>query len=105
MIRRPPRSTLSSSSAASDVYKRQGGVSVPAAVAAAASLRAVLADRARSEARRALVDRIREQVAQTVRDVEVVGDPVERLPHVVTFSCLYVDGEALLGELDRLGFA
>src|SRR5664280_280451 len=25
MIRRPPRSTLSSSSAASDVYKRQGG--------------------------------------------------------------------------------
>src|SRR5665648_1136634 len=26
MIRRPPRSTLSSSSAASDVYKRQGGM-------------------------------------------------------------------------------
>src|SRR5664280_2222514 len=29
MIRRPPRSTLSSSSAASDVYKRQALVSVP----------------------------------------------------------------------------
>ena len=28
MIRRPPRSTLSSSSAASDVYKRQEGVAV-----------------------------------------------------------------------------
>eukprot|EP00658_Telonema_sp_P-2_P008380 TRINITY_DN13157_c0_g1_i1.p1 TRINITY_DN13157_c0_g1~~TRINITY_DN13157_c0_g1_i1.p1 ORF type:complete len:102 (-),score=31.43 TRINITY_DN13157_c0_g1_i1:15-320(-) len=28
MIRRPPRSTLSSSSAASDVYKRQRGISV-----------------------------------------------------------------------------
>src|SRR5674536_239595 len=28
MIRRPPRSTLSSSSAASDVYKRQGKLSV-----------------------------------------------------------------------------
>lgn len=82
-----------------------GGVSLPAVVAAAASLRAVLADRARSEARRALVDRIRERVAQTVRDVEVVGDPVDRLPHVVTFSCLYVDGETLLGELDRKGFA
>src|SRR5665648_568413 len=82
-----------------------GGVSVPAAVAAAAALRAVLADRARSEARRALVDRIRERVAQSVRDVEVVGDPDQRLPHVVTFSCLYVDGEALLGELDRQGFA
>ena len=38
-------------------------------------------------------------------DVEVVGDPVNRLPHLVTFSCLYVDGEALLHELDRRGFA
>ena len=34
MIRRPPRSTLSSSSAASDVYKRQGG---PESVAACRS--------------------------------------------------------------------
>jgi len=37
-------------------------------------------------------------------DVEVVGDPERRLPHLVTFSCLYVDGEALVTELDRLGF-
>jgi cysteine desulfurase len=34
----------------------------------------------------------------------VVGDPVDRLPHLVTFSCLYVEGEALVTELDRLGF-
>ena len=34
----------------------------------------------------------------------MVGDPTERLPHLVTFSCLYVDGEALVTELDRLGF-
>ena len=33
------------------------------------------------------------------------GDPADRLPHLVTFSCLYVDGEALLTELDRRGFA
>jgi cysteine desulfurase len=44
-------------------------------------------------------------VAATVPDVEVVGDPVDRLPHLVTFSCLYVDGEALLHALDRHGFA
>ena len=31
--------------------------------------------------------------------------PADRLPHLVTFSCLYVDGEALLTELDRHGFA
>ena len=33
------------------------------------------------------------------------GVPTERLPHLVTFSCLYVDGEALLHALDRRGFA
>jgi cysteine desulfurase len=75
-------------------------------VAAAASLRAVLGE-AKAEAARqwALVDRIRERVAATVPDVEVVGDPDHRLPHLVTFSCLYVDGEALLHALDRHGFA
>jgi cysteine desulfurase len=69
-------------------------------------LRAAL-DEAATEAVRlsALVDRIRAEVARTVPDVEVVGDPVERLPHLVTFSCLYVDGEALLHALDREGFA
>ncbi len=40
-----------------------------------------------------------------VPDVEVVGDPVRRLPGLVTFSCLYVDGETLLHELDREGFS
>jgi cysteine desulfurase len=81
-----------------------GGVSVPAAVAAAASLRAVLAARVSPDPRTHLVDLIRERVAATVPDVDVVGDR-DRLPHVVTFSCLYVDGEALLTELDRRGFA
>jgi cysteine desulfurase len=83
-----------------------GALDLPAVVAAAASLRAVLAE-ARAEAARlsALVERIRAIVAATVPDVEVVGDPVDRLPHLVTFSCLYVDGEALLHALDRHGFA
>jgi cysteine desulfurase len=81
-----------------------GFENVPAALAAAAALQAVLAERAEVAARQAaLVDRIRDRVAK-IPDVEVVGDPVDRLPHVVTFSCLYVDGEALVTELDRLGF-
>ncbi|WP_171468024.1 cysteine desulfurase family protein [Cellulosimicrobium sp. 72-3] len=82
-----------------------GGVSVPAAFAAAVSLQAVLADRDAEDARRrALVHRVRARVAQ-IPDVEVVGDPVDRLPHVATFSFLYVDGEALLTDLDREGVA
>ncbi|WP_212723167.1 cysteine desulfurase family protein [Nocardioides jishulii] len=81
-----------------------GFENVPAALAAAAALQAV-GDEAEELARRqhALVDRIRREVA-TLPDVEVVGDAERRLPHLVTFSCLYLDGEALVTELDRLGF-
>ncbi|WP_406105196.1 cysteine desulfurase family protein [Micromonospora globbae] len=83
-----------------------GALNLPSVVAAAASLRAVAADAAAEAARLApLVDRIRARVAAEVPDVEVVGDPERRLPHLVTFSCLYVDGEALLHALDRRGFA
>ncbi|MGV9598197.1 cysteine desulfurase family protein [Streptosporangium sandarakinum] len=83
-----------------------GFENVPAIIAAAVALRAVAADAARESARlSALVDRIRSEVPRTVPDVEVIGDPVARAPHIVTFSCLYVDGEALLTELDRAGFA
>jgi cysteine desulfurase len=81
-----------------------GFENVPAALAAAAALQAVVGERDEVNARQfALVDRIRAAVAG-IPDVEVVGDPVHRLPHVVTFSCLYVDGEALVTELDRRGF-
>ncbi|MFH8406098.1 cysteine desulfurase/sulfurtransferase TusA family protein [Streptomyces sp. NPDC018019] len=79
---------------------------LPAVIAAAASLRAVQAEAAAEAARlRELVDRIRARVAASVPDTEVVGDPLRRLPHLVTFSCLYVDGETLLHELDRAGFS
>ncbi|MDT0459272.1 aminotransferase class V-fold PLP-dependent enzyme [Streptomyces sp. DSM 41527] len=85
-----------------------GFENIPAVVAAAASLRALRAgpETGDEAARlRRLVDRIRTRVPELVPDVEVVGDPVHRLPHLVTFSCLYVDGEALLHELDRAGFS
>lgn len=79
---------------------------LPAIVAAAASLRAVRSEAEEEAARlRVLVDRIRARVPELVPDVEVVGDPVRRLPHLVTFSCLYVDGETLLHELDRADFS
>jgi cysteine desulfurase len=83
-----------------------GGVSVPAALAAAVALQVAEQRRAsESERLRVLVDRIRARVMAEVPDVDVVGDPDRRLPHVVTFSCLYVDGEALVGALDERGFA
>jgi cysteine desulfurase len=87
------------------VDERVAGLeNVPGALAAAAALQAVVAERDTVNARQhALVDRVRSAVAQ-IPDAQVVGDPVDRLPHLVTFSFLYVDGEALVHALDRLGF-
>ncbi|MDQ1699201.1 MAG: cysteine desulfurase [Frankiaceae bacterium] len=83
-----------------------GGVPVPLVVAAAAALEAVESARAEEAARQAaLVDRLRTEIPRLVPDVEMLGDPVARLPHVVAFSCLYVAGEALMTELDRAGFS
>ncbi|MFF8730900.1 cysteine desulfurase/sulfurtransferase TusA family protein [Streptomyces sp. NPDC015171] len=83
-----------------------GFENIPAVVAAVASLRAVRAEAAQEAVRlRELTERIRARVPELVADVEVVGDPERRLPGIVTFSCLYVDGEALLHELDRAGFS
>ncbi len=81
-----------------------GPVPLPLVLAAAVALEAVAAARVSEDSRlRALVDRIRASVA-LIPDVEVVGDPVARLPHLVTFSCLYVHGESLVRALDAHGF-
>lgn len=81
-----------------------GEMNVPGALAAAAALQAVLAEREETAARHhALTDRIR-QAAAALPDTEVVGDPVDRLPHLVTFSCLYVAGDELVAALDRRGY-
>lgn len=85
---------------------REDLVDLPSVLAAAVGLEAVLSEAAAEEPRlRALVARLRAQVPELVPDVEVVGDPEDRLPHVLTFSCLYADGESLLSGLDRAGFA
>lgn len=83
-----------------------GPVNVPAILAAATALRSRLADAAETaERHRELTALLRARIPELVPDVEVVGDPEDRAPHIVTFSCLYASGEALLLELDRLGFA
>ena len=79
---------------------------VPAIVAAAAALEAVLTDAATESARlSALVDRLRAEIPRRVPDVALLGPDHDRLPHLVAFSCLYVDGEALVTGLSRRGHA
>lgn len=95
-------------SSAPDDERAFGFENVPAVLAAAAALQAC-DDERRDEATRLarLVERLRAEIPRLVADVDVVGDPdpAGRAPHLVTFSFLYVEGEALLSELDRAGIA
>jgi cysteine desulfurase len=79
---------------------------VPAIYAAAVALNCWLqSGRTVGERQHDLVDQLRAGIVQRVPDVDLAGDPVRRVPHLLTFSALYVDGEALTLELDKAGFA
>jgi cysteine desulfurase len=83
-----------------------GTPDVPAIAAAAAALEAWRNDRTEVGARQhALVAELRSGIASAVPDVDVVGDADRRVPHLLTFSALYVDGETLTLALDKAGFA
>jgi cysteine desulfurase len=83
-----------------------GPPDVPAIHAAAAALEVWRADRESVAARqRALIETLRSRIETEVSDVDVAGDPIQRVPHLLTFSVLYVDGETLTLELDKAGFA
>ncbi|MDE0572952.1 aminotransferase class V-fold PLP-dependent enzyme [Demequina sp. B12] len=82
-----------------------GGVSVPVALAAAVALQERVENMERESQRQFdLVTRLRAGFAQ-LEGVHVVGDEVERLPHLLTAAFLYLDGEPLVTRLDREGFA
>ncbi|MGL5808576.1 MAG: cysteine desulfurase family protein [Nocardioides sp.] len=82
-----------------------GFENIPAALGAAAALRAVLSESAGRERRlRELGSRLSRGLAR-IPDVELIGDPEHGLPGTVAFSCLYVDGEALVTGLDQRGLA
>lgn len=78
---------------------------VPLALAAAEAWRQHEAHRdadARSAAE--LIDRLRRACA-AIPDSVVAGPEHERLPHIMTASFLFADGESLVSDLDRRGIA
>jgi cysteine desulfurase len=85
--------------------RRAGMENLPGAAAMAAAVAARVAE-APAEADRmaALAARLVDGLA-AVPEVVVHGDPASRLPHLVAFSVLYVEGEALLLLLDAEGIA
>jgi cysteine desulfurase len=88
--------------------RASGFENVPAVVATAAALRARAAELAAEGPRLAgLIGRLRTALPSLVPDVDLPGpaDPAARLPHLLSVSFLYVDGERLVGALDEAGFA
>jgi len=82
-----------------------GYENIPAILAAAAALQDMSTGAAeRADRQRELTEQLRMRIA-AIPDVDLIGPSEERLPHVVAGSFLYVDGEVLVTELDRLGFA
>lgn len=83
-----------------------GFADIPGAVGAATALAELSAEQdAQHDQAFANIELLRAGIATKIADVEVLGDGVWRLPHILTFSVLYVSGEALVLELDKRGFA
>ena len=86
--------------------RRSGMENLPAIAGMAAAL-SVRAGEIGAEGPRlrALAHRIREEVPARIPDTVLHGHATERLPGVVAVSFLYVEGEALLLQLDARGIA
>lgn len=97
-----------------DAGRPAGFPDVPAIVAAATALEEATAALPSTTANRArLLRRLRSDVPQVAPEIVVLGpDPGGAAPdgatcasHVASFTILYADGETLVRELDRAGFA
>ena len=87
-------------------HRVPGFPNLPAILAATSALEAFDADReAADAAQRELTSLIRDRLPELVPDCVVHGDRARSLPHIVTFSCLYIDGETLVTELARAGYS
>ena len=85
--------------------RRAGMENLPGAAALAAAVSARVAEAPAEHDRLAgLSGRLAAGLAG-IPEVVVHGDPATRLPHLVAFSVLYVEGEALLLLLDAKGIA
>ncbi len=75
-------------------------------VAAASSLEMALGSMAQyDQTARTQTARVRSACSLSVSDLDIPGDPDHRLPHVLTLSALYLDGESLVQRLDAQGLA
>lgn len=80
--------------------------SLPLTIAAAVALEQWLENqKAESVRLRALSRELREKVSTSIEHCDIAGNLEDSLPHITSFSFLYVEGEELLRRLDTAGFA
>jgi cysteine desulfurase len=83
-----------------------GSFSTPLAIAGAIALENYIRDFNEHESKiRALNAQIRNFLITQLEDVDIAGDLETALPHLLSFSLLYVDAQLLVDELDKSGYA
>jgi len=86
--------------------RRAGTENVPYIVGLAEALRLAYQEKERNNQEiEQLRDRLVEGVLSSIWDCELTGHPTQRLPNNVSFVFKYVEGEAILLNLDLLGIA
>ena len=86
-------------------HKFSANISIPHAVAIGASFEAVTMNRSETaKALGLLINELR-QLLSSHLNISLLGDPVARLPHVLSMVIKDIDGEALVSYLSKRGFA
>jgi cysteine desulfurase len=80
--------------------------SLPLTITAAVALEEWLEGQKVENARLRILSReLRENISSSIEHCEIAGSLDDSLPHITSFSFLYVEGEELLRRLDAAGFA
>lgn len=83
-----------------------GSFSTPLVIAGAIALENFVREFNEHESKiRALNSKIRNFLITQIGDVDIAGDLETALPHLLSFSLLYVDAQLLIDELDKSGYA
>lgn len=86
--------------------RRAGPENVAALAGFGAASGAVMNDLgSEAEKQRLVTEALRRRIAEEIEGVDFLGDPVSRLPHVVSMQIRGVQGEPLVLALDQAGFA
>lgn len=89
-----------------DAARLNTGYSLPLAMASAIALEAFAREyQERQFALTAMNAQIREFLINEFNDVDIAGSLDSTLPHLLSFSFLYIDAQMLVSELDRRGFS